>query len=206
MREAGLQVDEIPKLHVTEPTQEHHSVYDSETKLRIHLKLNGVFSYFWCIKLTHDEIDKWEEHNVVFLTQDAESWNPNNEYCAEVDDGMLDVDGDITMRAAREKNELISAADISSLYDDSITWDCYKTIVDEQLGLSCVDEGSNFSDDDTYRLNADPIFANICDVSSALESETFLAAANGNMKQSKIAMALGGVTKDDFSLELFEMI
>ena len=81
---------------------------------------------------------------------------------------MLDVDGDITMHAAREKNKVISAADLSSLYSDPITWVRYKTIVDEQLGLSCVDAGSNFSDRDTYRLNADPIRANICDVSSAL--------------------------------------
>ena len=80
-----------------------------------------------------------------------------------------------------------------------------KTIVYEKLGLSCVDAGSNFSDGDTYRLNADPICANICNVISDLESETFLAAENDNMKQSKMAMALGSVTKDDFGCELFEM-
>ena len=27
------------KLHATEPTQEHHSIYDAETKLHIHLKI-----------------------------------------------------------------------------------------------------------------------------------------------------------------------
>ena len=36
---------------------------------------------------------------------------------------MLDVDGDITMHDVREQNEVISAADISSLYADPITWD-----------------------------------------------------------------------------------
>ena len=111
---------------------------------------------------------------------------------------MLDIDGDITMHVARELNELMSVADISSLYADPIPWDRYKTIVDQKLDLSCVDAGNNFSDDDTYRLNADPICANICDVSSALEYETFLEAANGNMQQSKISMALGSVSKDDF--------
>ena len=168
--------------------------------------LKGVLSYFPCRKLTHDETDNWEEYNVVFLTPDTESWNPNNEYYVEGEDGMLDVYGDITMNAASEQNEVISAADIISLYDNSITQDCYETIVDEQLGLSCVDAGGNFYDDDTYRLNADSIRANICNVSSALEPETFLAAANGNTQQSKMAMALGSVTKDDFGYELFEMI
>ena len=55
---------------------------------------------------------------------------------------MLDVDGVITMHAAREQNEVISEADLSIIYADEITWDRYKKIVDEQLGLSCVDAGS----------------------------------------------------------------
>ena len=33
LREAVLQVDEMTKIHTTEPTQEHHIIYDSETKL-----------------------------------------------------------------------------------------------------------------------------------------------------------------------------
>ena len=119
---------------------------------------------------------------------------------------MLDVDDDITMHAAHEQNEVISLDDLRTLYADPITWDIYETIGGEKLGLSCVNAGSNVSDDDTYRFYADPIRANICNVSSALEPETFLAAANGNMQQSKMAMALGSVTKDDFGCELFEMI
>ena len=62
---------------------------------------------------------------------------------------MLDVDGVITMHDAREQNEVISEADLSIIYADEITWDRYEKIVDEQLGLSCVDAGSNFSDYDT---------------------------------------------------------
>ena len=59
-REVGLQVDEIPKLHATEPTQEHRSIYYAETKLRIHLKLKRIFSYFPCRKLSHYETENWE--------------------------------------------------------------------------------------------------------------------------------------------------
>ena len=66
-----------------------------------------------------------------------------------------------------------------------------------------MDAGSNFSDDDIYYLNVDPICANTCDVSSFLEPETFLADANGNMQQSKMSMTLGSVTKDDFGCKLF---
>ena len=83
LREAGLQVYEMPKLHATESTQEHHSIYDAETKLCIHLKLKGILSYFPCRKLTHDETENWEEHILVFCTPNAEFWNPNNECYAE---------------------------------------------------------------------------------------------------------------------------
>ena len=118
----------------------------------------------------------------------------------------MDVDVSITMHASCEQNEVISADDIISLYYYPITWDPYKNIAEEQLGLSCVEAGSKFSDDDTYGLNADPIRSNICDVSSDLESETFLEYTNGNMQQSQMAMYLGSVTKDDFLCQLSQMM
>ncbi len=41
---AGLQVDETPKHQLALPTVDNHSIYDSETGMRIHLKLNGINS------------------------------------------------------------------------------------------------------------------------------------------------------------------
>ncbi len=46
LRMAGLQVDETPKYQLALPTFDNHSIYDSETKMCIHLKLKGIFSYF----------------------------------------------------------------------------------------------------------------------------------------------------------------
>ncbi len=37
---AGLQVDETPKHQLASPTVDNHPIYDSETGMRIHLKLN----------------------------------------------------------------------------------------------------------------------------------------------------------------------
>ena len=44
LREAGLQVSDVPKIHCDEPTIDDHSMYDDKTKLRIPLKLDGIFS------------------------------------------------------------------------------------------------------------------------------------------------------------------
>ena len=44
MREEGLEVDEQAKIHTPQPSKENHSVYCKEIKLRIPLKIEGIFS------------------------------------------------------------------------------------------------------------------------------------------------------------------
>jgi hypothetical protein len=46
LRLAGLQVDETPQDQLALPTVKNRAIYDPETGMRIHLKLNGIFSYF----------------------------------------------------------------------------------------------------------------------------------------------------------------
>ncbi len=46
IRLAGLQVDETPKHQLVLPTINNHAIYDLESGMHIHLKLNGIFSYF----------------------------------------------------------------------------------------------------------------------------------------------------------------
>ena len=65
MREAGLRVNEEPKCQAYHPTIESHSIYDEETRLRIHLKLNGTFSYFPTRAPTASEVETWEDFEVV---------------------------------------------------------------------------------------------------------------------------------------------
>jgi hypothetical protein len=40
---AGLQVDETPKHQLALPTIDNHAIYDSESRMHIYLKLNGIF-------------------------------------------------------------------------------------------------------------------------------------------------------------------
>ena len=61
MREAGLVVNEVPKIQSPDPNEDTHSIYDPETELRIHLKLNGVFSYFDCRAMTKNEMRNWKD-------------------------------------------------------------------------------------------------------------------------------------------------
>ncbi len=41
---AGLALDEMPKFQLDMPTIDNHAIVDDVTGMRIHLKLNGIFS------------------------------------------------------------------------------------------------------------------------------------------------------------------
>ncbi len=43
---ASLHVDETPKHQLASPTIDNNAIYDSQSGMRIHLKMNGIFSYF----------------------------------------------------------------------------------------------------------------------------------------------------------------
>ena len=63
--------------------------------MRIPLKIEGVFSVFEMRQLNATEIAKAGEYDIVFISPDADSWNPNCETWGDQEDLMLDQDGDI---------------------------------------------------------------------------------------------------------------
>ena len=46
MREAGLQVNDIAKIHVDDPTKKDHAIVIEDLDLSIPMQLNGIFSFF----------------------------------------------------------------------------------------------------------------------------------------------------------------
>ena len=46
VREAGLEVDKLAKIHSETATKQHHLIYSKECDLRIALQLQGIFSVF----------------------------------------------------------------------------------------------------------------------------------------------------------------
>ena len=55
---AGLYANETLKHKAALPMIDNHAIVDSETVMRIHLSLNGIFSYFPTRTLTLDEIEE----------------------------------------------------------------------------------------------------------------------------------------------------
>ena len=93
MRESGLEVDELAKIHAEIATKQHHSIYSKECDFRIALKLQGIFSVFNTYRLNDNEVAESMEYDIIFITPDADTWSPSCDAWAEQEDEMLDEHG-----------------------------------------------------------------------------------------------------------------
>ena len=116
LREAGQQVNEMAKRYADQPTKQHHSIYDPDTKLRIPLNVRGMFSYFPTRSLIQDEIVNNGCYEAIFLTPDSTRWNPHEEERAEQEASFLDDEGELIHHNNSRKLGLIDAYD----YDVSV--------------------------------------------------------------------------------------
>ena len=92
MREAGVVVNDVAKIHKGSPTRDDHSILFPEAKLHIPLKLNGIFSYFNVRKPKLHEVRYYDK---VFITPDSTDWDPYSAHFSENEDLLMDSDGNI---------------------------------------------------------------------------------------------------------------
>jgi hypothetical protein len=99
LREAGITVSDVPKIHVADPTEDDHAITFPDTGFRIPLSLWGVFSYFPTSKPCHDDLV--EPEDVYLLT--PTHWNPHSDHYARNEEAMLDWEGNMTPKKDREQ-------------------------------------------------------------------------------------------------------
>ena len=109
LREAGIHFNEVPKIHVTSPTEEHHAITFQETNFRIPFTLHGTFSYFPTSKPSTQELE-----DVYILT--PTTWNPHSDAYVINEESMLDWEGNMKHEMDHEKRVVLE--DISS--DDTM--------------------------------------------------------------------------------------
>ena len=90
MREQGITVNEVPKIHVDDPSSDDH-VIKFDDSFRIPLSLHGTFSYFMTRKPTLDDLQTSE---LVYLLT-PEEFNPHNTAFADNEDRMVDFEGEV---------------------------------------------------------------------------------------------------------------
>ena len=67
LREAGLVLNDTPKIHCDDPSIENHSLFDEETGLRILFTLSGTFSMFASRSLTEYEIKNTGDYPTIYF-------------------------------------------------------------------------------------------------------------------------------------------
>ena len=87
MREANLIVNDVPKQHCDQLTNDSHTIQDLTAGLKIQLKLEGIFSGFCTRKPTEEEM---MNGIVIPITPEGISWDPNSLHSAHNEDTMVD--------------------------------------------------------------------------------------------------------------------
>ena len=103
LREAGIHINEVPKIHVTSPTEEHHAITLQETNFQIPLALHGTFSYFPTSKPNTQELE--EPEDVYVLTPTI--WNPHSDAYVINEESMLDWEGNMKHEKDHEKRVVL---------------------------------------------------------------------------------------------------
>ena len=112
LREAGIQINDVPKIHVASASEEHHAIIFQETNFRIPLTLHGTFSYFPPSKPTTQELEEPEDVYVLTPT----TWNPHSDAYVINEESMLDWEGN--MKHERDHEKRVVLEDIPS--DDTM--------------------------------------------------------------------------------------
>ena len=113
MREGGVIVNDIPKMHCSDPTINDHCISFKDANLRIPLQLNGIFSYFQTRKPLASELYGKDK---IFITPDSSEWNPHCESYSHNESIMTNYEGDITSVEDHKKIPMEPTID----FDDDI--------------------------------------------------------------------------------------
>ena len=112
MREGRVIVNDIPKIHCEDPTEDHHAISFNDSSLRIPLQLSGIFSYFNTRKLEEKELFECKK---LFLTPDSNDWNPHCESFASNERSMLTFRGEISEKSRWLKDPQIFEDEATNL-------------------------------------------------------------------------------------------
>ena len=102
LREAGLTVNDTPKIHVQDPTVDDHSILFPIQEFRIPLQLWGVFSYFHTGKPSLEQVQECEH---VHLMTPEWQWNPHDATYSSNEAAMLDWEGN--MRIPQDRQQIL---------------------------------------------------------------------------------------------------
>ena len=100
IREAGVIINDTPKIHIDDPDENDHAIIFSKQNFRIPLKLWGIFSYFDTLQPTENQLQTCK--NAYLLTPEHK-WDPHTDVYAQNEDSLLDWEGNVKQPKDRIK-------------------------------------------------------------------------------------------------------
>jgi hypothetical protein len=193
LREAGLVVNDVPRIHCGDGvTRESHCII-ADSGLRIPLFLRGVFSYFRTRALTTDEQLECDAMEYVMLTPDSDHWDPYCDSYSQNEESFLDFRGDLVYPEPKRRKLI----DENDYVDIDVSHERFEAAIDAVVASNDVTfvTEPNPQDGNTYNLDHDdPIRANLCDLSACFDDEQFADLLNGRLSETEFAASIGSAT------------
>lgn len=91
MREVGLEVHDTPKIHVTDPTTNHHAIiFGADFKIQL-----GIWGIFSCFDTNTPRKQLLEEFEDVYSLTPEYNCDPHSDVYARNEKNMLDWEGNM---------------------------------------------------------------------------------------------------------------
>lgn len=213
LREAGLKVNDVPKIQSPDPDEETHTIRDSDTGMRIQLQLNGIFSYFACRALSSEEMRNWRDYPVVLATPPGRRWNPYSKIWSREEASFLDghgrlVDDGLTSERRRllDDEDWETFREAQAAYVDPISVQEYDDYIEESFASSALLVEEDPNDRRRYfSVSDDQIERGICDIASYLVEDELADALDKRHRASASGIAAGSISAAKVEVdELFD--
>ena len=197
LREAGVEVNDVPKIQVMDPTEKDHAMWFPEAQVRIPLSLWGIFSYFPSRKPTVTELQETED--ILVLTPEGQKWDPHDDSYARNEESMLDWEGN--MVAPKDRLRIL----VEDLPDDDETMVISSLIsaVESDLIDKTVSDVEPIGKTDDYSecvgaiREADTVHAVLAGVTTTLDPVLFSESLQERRNAGAFAASIGSTTTTD---------
>ena len=202
MREANIVVNDTPKIQVATPTENDHSIYFPDARVRIPLSLWGVFSYFPTRRPTIEELRDSED--ILLLTPEGRSWDPHSDVYARNEENMLDWEGNMVEPKSRPRILLEDLPDFEAEHVASVSISAVESkAVDDIFSAASVDCCDNYVDTVPGNRTCDSVYANLSTISSSLDPMLMVDLMTARREIGIFAMSIGS-TRHESSRYLFD--
>ena len=203
MHEAGIVVNDVPKIHVADPDVKDHTLYFPEVDFTIPLCLHGIFSYFQCRCPTREEL---QNADVLVMTPDCNSWNPHLDLWMRNEEAMVDWEGNVLDKEQRILVEDIipSECDVAHVSISATEGKAVDTAAASSATLFPISPVNNISSHPSKCQNE--VATMLGDISPALDKDVFAARVLERGQDGAFMMSVGATSVDsdlDDELVLF---